>query len=172
MLFVVYYVTLVGLSIALLLFNMYHLMLVFNNMTTYEYSIYSKTENESKHYYENKHFKYCLDIVSNIKMVLGENILLWVFPYNKTIVEDNLEEVIRDNTNLEGILDKDSKNFTSNNSEVKNIVKENNKIELNSAEISILYKYFKSLNCFSPVFKNGVNFKINELNELEVIKSL
>ncbi len=155
--YLTYYISLVVLTLALLLFNMYHLMLIINNMTTYEYSITCKTENNYKYYYDNIHFKYFISYFSNIKMVLGENIFFWCLPIKKHIIKANINDILKDNYL-----------YTDETLEII----QDEKTILSNSETSFLNEYFRKSCCNNSVYNNGLNFKLNQWNELEAIKNL
>lgn len=139
-------------------------MLICNNMTTYEYSIYSKTENDYKYLLNNKYHKYFINCFGNIKNALGSNILIWVLPINKSIIKNDFTEVLKDNRYV---------NTRNSNCDSKNK-------KLTNEDFAYIYEaihdndtlFFDNEAVKKGLFSNGVNHKICERHLLEKKKSM
>lgn len=85
-LFVAFYFLTILLMVMMLIFNIFHFMIIINNLTTNEFLNYHKNKNQGEiAAYDidaNKLNRYDLGCWQNVKDVLGTNPLLWLIPYN------------------------------------------------------------------------------------------
>ena len=67
-------------------FNFFHLYIIFNNFTTFEFIILNdktrETEETSYVHYRTDKSRYNVGVWENFKYVLGANPFLWLLPYN------------------------------------------------------------------------------------------
>jgi len=70
--------------LALLIFNIFHLIAVFNNVSTNEFLNINKIRERGEGYDKDGRElnKYDLGIMKNIQEILGCNPLLWLIPYD------------------------------------------------------------------------------------------
>jgi len=84
-LFVLFYFFMILLTAGLLIFNIFHFMVLLNNITTNEFlNVQRKKENSEVIAYDadrNVINKYHIGYYDNIKEVLGSNPFLWLLPY-------------------------------------------------------------------------------------------
>ena len=90
-------------------------------------------------------------------MVLGENIFFWCLPIKKHIIKANINDILKDNYL-----------YTDETLEII----QDEKTILSNSEILFLNEYFRKSCCNNSVYNNGLNFKLNQWNELEAIKNL
>lgn len=85
-LFVAFYFFMIILTAGMLIFNVFHFMIVINNVTTNEFlNLHKRKENGEVAAYDGDQRrvnKYHIGYLENIKETLGSNPLLWLIPYN------------------------------------------------------------------------------------------
>lgn len=84
-LFIIFYFLTIVFMVGLLIFNIFHFMLIFNNLTTNEFLNFNRKNNQCEVVTcdgENKKInKYDVGKWENIKQALGTNPLLFLIPY-------------------------------------------------------------------------------------------